>query len=231
VHREIGSTMKAHHILLYLGMLVMVLVVALVSGQMQDEAQRVRFTMWAIPVALIVAVLVRYFASGRDARPARDLTAPSRTVAKDEPAMRSVRPISVRRVLWSTSIAGGLLILGWICLVYRGSVGDQEGQFTALLWIRIVTTVVTTVVALVLSKFAPEIRAQKVWVLQLAAVSQVGLAFVGLIVVPFVALTIWNDYVDFQAYSLKPGFLLLLLPTAAVVFCLTRGGSSKNRED
>jgi hypothetical protein len=112
-----------------------------------------------------------------------------------------------------------------------GSVGDQEGQFTALLWIRIVTTVVTTVMALVLSKVAPAIRAEKVWVLQLAAVSQVGLAFVGLIIVPFVALTIWNDYVDFQAYSLKPGFLLLLLPTAAVVFCLTRGGSSKNRED
>jgi hypothetical protein len=230
VLREIRSTMKAHHILLYLGMLAVVLVVALVSGQMKDEAQRVRFTMWAIPAALIVVVLVRYFAFGRDARPARDLAAPSRTVAEDEP-VRSVRPISVRRVLLSTSIAGGLLILGWICLVYLGSVGDQEGQFTALLWIRIVTTVVTTVVALVLSKFAPAIRARKVWVLQLAAVSQVGLAFVGLIVVPFVALTIWNDYVDFQAYSLKPGFLLLLLPTAAVVFCLTRGGSSKNRED
>jgi hypothetical protein len=223
--------MKAHHILLYLGMLVMVLVVALVSGQVQDEAQRIRFTMWAIPAALIVVVLVRYFASGRDARPARDLTTPGRTVAEDEPAMRSVRPISVRRVLLSAAIADGLLMLAWIGLAYLGSAGEQEGQLTALLWIRIVTTVVTTVVPLVLSKFAPAIRAQKAWVLQLAAVSQVVLAFVGLIVLPFVALTIWNDYVDFQAYSLKPGFLLLLLPTAAVVFCLIRGGSSKNRQD
>jgi hypothetical protein len=63
--------------------------------------------------------------------------------------------------------------------------------------------------------------------LQLAALLQLALAFVGLMVVPFVALGIWNGYIDFPAYPHRLGLLFLLLPTAAVTFCLARGGGSK----
>jgi uncharacterized membrane protein YqjE len=126
------------------------------------------------------------------------------------------------------SVAGVVLILSWICLIYLGSEGGEGGQTTARICIRMVTTVVTTVTALLLARFAPAVEPRKAWVFQLSAVLQVVFAFVGLIIVPFIALTIWNDYVDFQAYSLKPDLLLLLVPSAAVIFCLTRVSGSKN---
>jgi hypothetical protein len=96
---------------------------------------------------------------------------------------------------------------------------------------RIVTSAITTGTALLLSRSALAMQSSKPLAFQLCALLQVALAFVGLMILPFVALTVWNDYVDFQAYSPKPGLFLLLLPTAAVIFCLTRGGSSKNRQD
>jgi hypothetical protein len=66
------------------------------------------------------------------------------------------------------------------------------------------------------------IPSPRAWVLQLGAVAQLVLAFIGLFILPFVALRIWNRYIDFAAHSLKPDFLLLLLPVVAVIFCLTR---------
>lgn len=116
-----------------------------------------------------------------------------------------------------------MLLMSWVCLIYLGSLGGEAGQSTALMCIHIVTAVITSAAALLLSRFAPTVGIRKAWVIQLAAVAQLVLAFIGLFILPFAALGIWNHYIDFAAYSLKPAFLFLLLPTAAVIFCLTRG--------
>jgi hypothetical protein len=218
--------MKPHHILVYLGMLVGVLVMALISGQLSDESQRVRFDTWAIPTALVAVVVVWYFVSRRRVGSARQTDAARPVVALENPAPTPPPALSIRPVFAIVSIAGGLLILSWVCLLHFGAVGDEGRQAIALLLIRVVTTVITTCTALLLSRFASSVPPKKSWVLQLGAVSQIVFAFCGLIILPFVALTMWNDYVDFKAHSLRPGFLLLLLPAAAVVFCMTRGGGA-----
>lgn len=219
--------MKPQHILTYLGMLVGLLVVALVSGQIGDESQRVLFDTWAVPTGLIIVVAVWYFVSRRSDARVGEPAEGRHAVTREDPAAKPARALSVRPVLVLVSVAGALLVLSWACLIYLGSAGGEGRQGTALLLIRVVTTVVTTGTALLLSSLASAVPSQKAWAFRLGALSQVVLAFVGLIILPFVALTSWNDYVDFQAYSLKPGFLLLLLPIGAVVFCLTRDGGSK----
>jgi hypothetical protein len=128
-----------------------------------------------------------------------------------------------RPVLLSLSVGGGLLIVSWISLIHLGSLDGEAGQSTALMCVRIVTIVVTTAIALLLSRFASKMQPEKRWVLQLGAVAQLVFAFVGLMILPFVALSIWNHFIDFAAYPLKPAFGFMLLPTAAVIFCLTHG--------
>lgn len=224
--------MKANHILVYLGVLALLLVVALVGGQIHDESQRVEFGTW-VPLAMLVAVfVVRYFFFRRS-----NFYGRSNQVAGEPERQRSeggvdvanipARPLNMRLVLLLVAIAGAVVILSWLCLIYLGSVGGEDSQVTALMGIRIVTSVVPAITALLLSRSASAAWEKKRWVFQLAALSQVALAFVGLMVMPFVALKSWNGYIDFPAYPLKPGFLWLLLPTAAVIFCLTRGGGSK----
>lgn len=119
------------------------------------------------------------------------------------------------------------MLLSWVCLIYLGSVGGEGSQTTAQMGIRIVTAVGTTLTALLLSRLAAARWSPKPGVLQLGAMLQVVLAFVGLLILPVVALIVWNGHIDFQVYSHTLGFLLLLLPSAAVVFCLTRGSSSR----
>lgn len=221
--------MKPHDVLIYLAMLVAVALVALISGQMHDESQRVMFSLWAMPGAVLAVFLAGRFVVARSQQRARESEPSGRTVAHNEPAVVSDRPVSLRPLLMLVSGAGALLILSWLCLIYLGAEGGDGVQTTARICIRMVTTVVTTVTALLLSRFAPALQPQKAWVLQLSAVLQIVFAFVGLLILPVIALTIWNDYVDFQAYSLKLDLLLLLVPSAAVIYCLTRVSGAKNR--
>jgi uncharacterized membrane protein YqjE len=220
--------MKPHDVLIYLAMLVAVALVALISGQMQDEAQRVTFSLWAMPAAVLAVFLAGRFLVARSRLRARESEPSRRTVAPNEPGAVSDRPVSLRLLLILVSGAGALLILSWLCLIYLGAEGGDGAQTTARIGIRMVTIVVTTVTALLLSRLAPALQPQKAWVLQLSAVLQIVFAFFGLLVLPVIALTIWNDYVDFQAYSLKLDLLLMLVPSAAVVFCLTRVSGAKN---
>jgi hypothetical protein len=203
-------------------MLVGVLAIALVSSQIGDES-RVQFDSWALPTALLVVVAIWYLVSRRsNAGVIEPALASRHPVTKEDPAPKPPGEPSVRPVLILVSISGALLILSWACLIYLGSAGGEGSQGTALLLIRVVTPALTTGAALLLSRLASAVPSHRAWTLRLGAVTQAVLAFIGLIILPFVALTIWNDYVDFQAYSLKPGFLLLILPSAAVVLCLTR---------
>ncbi len=220
--------MKAHHILIYLGMLALLLVVALMSGRIQRESQRLEFTTW-VPIAIVVAVIAaRYFFSGRSKRVAAEPDETRReTVAAEEPTNIPARPLSIRPVLLVVAIAVAFLIGSWLCLIYLGSLGGQDSQSTAQMCLLIVTSAVTTIAAVLLSKLEIARQSRKDWVFQLAALLQIVLAFVGLLVLPLVALIIWNDYVDFRAYSLELGFFLILPPTAAVIFCMTRDGGSK----
>lgn len=219
--------MKVHHILIYLGMLALMLAVALVGGRIQDESQRLEFSTWIL-IAMIVAVIVaRYFFFGRSNRVAAESEARREAVPVNEPANVPAHPPSTRRVLLLVGIGGASLIVAWLCLIYLGSVGGGDSQRTALTCLLIVSSAVTTIVAVLLSKLEIARQSRQGWVFQLAALLQVVLAFIGQLIVPLVALVIWNDYVDFRTYPLELGFFLMLPPMAAVIFCLTRGGSAK----
>jgi hypothetical protein len=135
--------------------------------------------------------------------------------------------LTIRSVLLLVAVAGACVIFAWICLIHLGSVGAEDSQTSALLALRIVTATITTFTALLLSRSSLAAASQKRWVLQLAALLQLALAFVGLTLVPLLALGIWNGYIDFPAHPLMPGFLWFLLPMAAVVFCLARQPGSK----
>jgi hypothetical protein len=220
--------MKAQHILIYLGMLALLLVVALMSGRIQDESRRLEFTTW-VPIAIVVAVIAaRYFFSGRSNRvPAEPTETRRETVPAEEPANNPAHPLSIRPVLRVVAIAGAFLIGSWLCLLYLGSVGGPDLQSTAQMCLHIVTSAVTTIAAVLLSKLEIARRSRTGRVFQLAALLQIVLAFVGLLVLPLVGLVVWNDYVDFRAYSPGLGFFLMLPPMAAVIFCMTRAGGSK----
>jgi hypothetical protein len=219
--------MKVHHLLIYLGMLALLLVVALMSGRIEDESQRLEFTTW-VPIAIVVAVIAaRYFFFGRSNPGAAEPETRRETVPLDEPANVPASPSSTRRVRLLVVIGAAFLILAWLCLIYLGSIGGEDSQRTASMCLLIVTSTVTTLVAVLLSKLEIARQARQGWVLQLAALLQIALAFVGLLILPVAALIVWNDYVDFPEVPLELGFLLMLPPMAAVIFCLTRGGSSK----
>lgn len=136
-------------------------------------------------------------------------------------------PSDVRHVLLLVAIGSAFVVLSWVCLIYLGSLAGQESQTTALMGIRIATAAGTTATAVLLSRPASAQWLRKAWVIQLSAVLQLVLAFVGLLIMPIVALIVWNGHIDFETYSQKLGFALLLVPMAAVIFCLTRGGRSK----
>ena len=93
--------------------------------------------------------------------------------------------------------------------------------------IRIVSAAGTAITALLLSRSVAARSSPKPWIFKLGALLQIVFAFVGLTILPVVALVLWNGYIDFEGYSQKVNLLLLLLPAAAVVYCLTRDGSSE----
>jgi hypothetical protein len=219
--------MKANYLLVYLGLLALLLVVALAGGWIQDGSQRMEFNTWVPAAVLIAAVLVRYYYLRRPNRRAREREAPDSAAplqAADVPAA----PVNVRRLLLLAVFAAAFVIFSWFCLIQLGKVGaGADSQTTALMGIRIVTSVITALTAVLLSRTASAAWANKRWVFYLVALSQVLLAFIGLMIVPLIALGIWNGHIDFQNYSHRPGFLFLLLPVAAVTFCLVRGSGSK----
>ena len=157
--------MKAHHILIYLGMLALLLVVALMSGRIQRESQRLEFTTW-VPIAIVVAVIAaRYFFSGRSKRVAAEPDETRReTVAAEEPTNIPARPLSIRPVLLVVAIAVAFLIGSWLCLIYLGSLGGQDSQSTAQMCLLIVTSAVTTIAAVPLSKLEIARQSRKDWV-------------------------------------------------------------------
>ena len=134
--------------------------------------------------------------------------------------------LSFRSLLLLLVVCGALLLLSWFCLVYLGSL-SAASQGTALIGIRIVSVTVTTVTALLLSRSAAARSSPKPWRLTLGALLQVLLAFVGLTILPVAALILWNGEIDFEQYSQKSNLLLLLVPAAAVSYCLTRDVGSK----
>jgi hypothetical protein len=218
--------MKAHHILIYLGTLALLLVVALVGGHIDDESRRVEFSTW-IPLAILAVVFLAWRFAGRSKRAAAAPEPQLSVASPDEPASVPDGPINIQPVLLLVVTAGALVILAWVCLIHLATVGAEGSQTTALVGIRIATAGFTTATAILLSRSPAAWRSPKPVLLQLGALLQIVLAFVGLIIMPIVALIVWNGRIDFQTYSHRLGLLLMLLPTAAVIFCLTRGGGSK----
>jgi hypothetical protein len=217
--------MKAHHLLIYFGMLALLLVTALISGRIEDESQRLEFTTWVLTAMMVAVIAARYFFRRSNRIAAEPYEARRATVPAQEPANIRAHPLNIRPVLSVIVIAGAFLIGSWLCLIYLGTVGGEGSQSTALMCLLVVSPVVTTIAAVLLSKLARQSR--QGWVFQLAALLQVVLAFIGQLIMPLVALFIWNDYVDLRAYPLELGFVLMLLPMAAVIFCLTRAGGSQ----
>jgi peptidoglycan/LPS O-acetylase OafA/YrhL len=106
--------MKAHHILIYLGMLALLLIVALVSGRIEDESQRVEFTTWAPLVALVapVAVFVLWrFVLRRSNRGARAAAPRGDVVPVVEVVTRKADPPRMRPVFTLVSIAGVFVVV------------------------------------------------------------------------------------------------------------------------
>ncbi|HEX4971220.1 MAG TPA: hypothetical protein VFV69_09190 [Steroidobacteraceae bacterium] len=115
-----------------------------------------------------------------------------------------------------TLVGTAVLVAAWVATILLG----REAQPAALLAIRILTTLIASGTLLWLVKSAPALEAKKSWVLHLAAVVQFLLAGIGVMFMPALALSLWDQYIDFRFYDL--GFVWLLPTMAALVFCVTR---------
>jgi hypothetical protein len=137
----------------------------------------------------------------------------------------------VNRVIVLTGGAAVVVVVAWLCLIYLSPTDTAEIRAVAYRAICIVSAIVTAGAALLLARCAPLLRSSRAWVLQLAALAQIVVAFVGITIVPFIALGVWSGYVDFSMLARQRGLLWLALPIGAVVFCLTRGvGRPENDE-
>lgn len=95
--------MKAHQILVSLGLLALLLVVTLVGGGIQDESQRVEIGTWVALAILIAGVVVWRFA-GRSRRVAAEPAPQRRVVHGEEPASIPAHPPNMRPVLLLVAI-------------------------------------------------------------------------------------------------------------------------------
>jgi hypothetical protein len=120
----------------------------------------------------------------------------------------------MKRVGGITAIGVLLLVAAWLAVFQLG----RGFQPTSLLVLRALTAVMTSGTLLWLAKSA--FLLEKGWVLHLAAVLQFVLAGVGVMFLPALALSVWNNSVDFPAYEF--GVVWLLPTIAALVFCVTR---------
>lgn len=216
--------MKPYQVVIALVVLALLLLATLFGDVIDDESRRVAIGTW-LPLAILIGGVAAWQLAARSSG-AHDVKQRAVPAEKKLPNLLT-RPLDMRPMFFLVAIAGTLMLLSWAFLLYLGSVGGTASQEIALMSIRIVSAAGTTSTALLLSRSVAARSSPKPWVLQLGALLQLVLAFVGLTILPVVALVLWNGHIDFESYSQKVNLLLLLLPAAAVVYCMTRDSSAK----
>lgn len=184
-------------------------------GDLFDEERRQLFDLWLIALAMIAAALgagVFYFRRSGQPRAADSAPAPER--------VETVQPRSTKPPIALVTLSALLILsVSWIVLVYTGAPDRHDEAFANL---QMITAVITAAAASLLSVWGPTAHRSSVLKLRLAAIGLVVPAFVGIFVVPLLALRYWFGFMDFEKYVPKIAGAWFYLTLAGVLLCLLR---------